>query len=76
SELFDQILNQREEPAVSSQEVKHVLNQLLTDEDFRSQFQGDPEAALQDLDLTTMRRRCWRTSTLAAWRNQASSLPT
>ncbi|MDQ2873511.1 MAG: hypothetical protein M3Y33_01225, partial [Actinomycetota bacterium] len=40
SELFDQVLNQREEPAVSSQEVKHVLNQLLTDEDFRSQFQG------------------------------------
>ncbi|MDQ2873505.1 MAG: Os1348 family NHLP clan protein [Actinomycetota bacterium] len=37
---------------MSSQEVKHVLNQLLTDEDFRRQFHGDPEATLQDLDLT------------------------
>lgn len=37
---------------MSSQEVKHVLNKIFTDEDFRTQFTAAPDTVLQDLDLT------------------------
>ncbi len=37
---------------MSSQVVKQVINQLLTDESFRDAFRADSTAALGELELT------------------------
>lgn len=46
----------RERSDMSAQEVKSVLNRLLTDEEFRAQFRADSAVVLADLDLSEQER--------------------
>ncbi|MBO3745255.1 hypothetical protein J5X84_04180 [Streptosporangiaceae bacterium NEAU-GS5] len=41
---------------MSAQEVKRVINLLLTDEEFRGRFRADSAEAMRDLDLTDHER--------------------